>query len=714
MSFLSPALLIGLLAALIPPIIHLILRRQAVVVRFPALEFIRRSNKKTARRFRVKQLLLMLVRSLLLALLAFALARPFLARDDAPAALAGDGGGATVVVIDAGYPMRYRHEGETLLDRARFQAEAVLADGAGLAALVVAGDRVLVPIDELTGDLASVRRELGRVEPGYRTGALPEAVARAYELLADQPGERRVVVLTTPAGAASDLPAPPPGEGRPVLLPVDVSGGAPVPNRAITAVTLRPAPEVGATHWRVDARVHNAADAPVERLPVDLEIDGQIKVRGFLSLGPGEEATKTFYAPVDADAAVPAAVVLEADALPVDDRRPFWLRAAPRIRVLAVNGDPMPTPQRDELFYLERALAPTTTAGARVRLTIVGADTLDRVDLAGYDVVILANHGTPAPEVARALTAFVQGGGGLFVTLGDRVDPDAANAALAGLLPRALRTVRTSGDAAASAEGRDRQEARITVFERAHPILAALPDPAGSSLASTKIRRYMLLDPAPDASGGVVLGLDDGAPFLLTREVGAGRVALLTGTIDRDWGDLPIRPDFLPLLQHTLRYLTRVAEVDTAPVLVGRDAPIPVEDPRVARVQVQTPAGDLRVVERPREGDGPWVFTETETPGHYRLTPDPPLPGLVALPGFAVALDPAGADLRGPRVTGDADAPRAEAQARALDATRRTELWHAALLLLFVMLLAEAALLFKRRKEIPAMRSRSGTAAADG
>lgn len=715
MSFLSPALLIGLLAAAIPPIIHLILRRQAVVVRFPALEFIRRSNRKTARRFRVKQLLLMLVRSLLLALLAFALARPFLSRDDAPGGVSGDLDGATVIVIDATWPMRYRLDGETLLDRARFQAEALLGDGSGQAALVIAGDRVAVPIDELTGDLASVRRELGSIEAGHRTGTLPEAVARAYELLAAQPGgERRVVVLTTPAGAASDLPAPPPGESRITLVPVDVSGGAPVPNRAITGIALRPAPEVGATHWRIDARVLNAADVAVERLPIHLEIDGLVKVRGFVSLKPGEEAQKTFYAPVAADAAVPAAVVLEGDALPDDDRRAFWLRAAPRIRVLAVNGDPMPTPQRDELFYLERALAPTTTAGARVRLTITGADTLDRFDLTEFDVVILANHATPDPAVARALTAFVQGGGGLFLSLGDRVDADAANIALAGLLPRALRTVRTAGDAAASAEGGDRQLARITVFERQHPILAALPDPAGSSLASARIRRYMLLDPAPDASGGVVLGLDDGAPFLLTREIGAGRVALLTGTLDRDWGDLPIRPDFLPLLQHTLRYLTRVAEVDTAPVLVGRDAPIPVEDPRVARVRVQTPTGDLRVVERPREAEAAWVFSETAVPGHYRITPDPPLPSLIALPGFAVALDPAGADLRGPRAAGEADTATAEAQAAALGMSRRTELWHAALLLLFVMLLAEAALLFKRRRETPALRSRPERVAAEG
>ena len=677
-------------------------------MRFPALEFIRRSNRKTARRFRVKQILLMLVRSLLLALLAFALARPFLARDEVAGAVAGDSGGSTVVVIDAGYPMRYVLDGEALIDRARFQAEALLGDGAGQAALVIAGDRVEVPIDELTSDLAAVRRELGEVSPGHRTADLAEAVSRAYELLGDVPGDRRVVVLTTPAGAASDLPPPTGGKAAPQLVPFDVSGGEPVGNRAITGVDLRPAPEVGATHWRVDARVLNAADTPVERLPIRLEIDGVVKVRGFLSLGAGEEAVKTFYAPVAADAAVTAAVALDEDALAVDDRRPFWLRAAPRIRVLAVNGDPRPTPYRDELFYLERALAPNTTAGARVRLTIIGADTLDGHPLDDYDVVVLANYAAPPPPLARALTAFVQGGGGLLVSLGDRVEPEAANLALAGLLPRTLRTVRAAGDAAASAEGGDRLAARLTAFDRRHPILTTLPDPAQGSLASARIQRYMLLDPAPDAAGGVVIGLDDGAPFLLTREVGDGRVALLTGTLDRDWGDLPIRPDFLPLIQHTLRYLTRVADVDTAPVLVGRDAPIPVEEPRVQRVQVQTPTGDLRVVERPREADAPWMFSETDTPGHYALTPDPPLPGLAALPGFAVALDPAGADLRGRRDAAQAEAG-GEAQA-ALAVTRRTELWHAALLLLFVMLLAEAALLYKRRREVPALRGRRTSA----
>ena len=144
--------------------------------------------------------------------------------------------------------------------------------------------------------------------------------------------------------------------------------------------------------------------------------------------------------------------------------------------------------------------------------------------------------------------AFVRAGGGLLVTMGDRVKPQELNAALGPLLPRTLRDVRAAGDAAALDEGGDRRSARLSVFDRSHPILRPFGDPAGS-LGRARVGRYMLLDPAADAAGVVVMATDDGAPFLLTRTVERGRVALLTGTLDRDWGDLPIRPAFLPLVQ---------------------------------------------------------------------------------------------------------------------------------------------------------------------
>ncbi|MFN3202984.1 MAG: BatA domain-containing protein [Bradymonadia bacterium] len=705
MNFLSPLLLIGLAAALIPPIIHLIHKRKPKQVYFPALEFIRQSQKKTSRRFRIKQLLLMLVRSLLLALLAFALARPYFSRDNDALSATGQGGGSTVIVVDASYPMGYLLEGESLLDKARFKSGQVLdaLGSTGQASVIIAGDSVESPVGEVTHDLQAIRRALDDIEPGHVASTLSEGVSRAYDLLEEAPatGGRRVVVLTTAAGAASALPKPPPAAGGSPgieLFPLDVAEGASTPNRAILDVQVRPAPELGVGQWRVDARVANFSDQAVERLPIRLDLNGQPAVRGFVSLPPGGQKTKTFHTRALPDAAAKAEVVLEADNLALDDRRPFWLQTAPQIRVLAVNGDPRPTPHRDELFYLENALSPAMSGGTHIRVTTAAADTLERFDFNEFDVVILANFATPTPEQARDLEAFVRGGGGLLISMGQKIEPEEANVTLARLLPRSLRRVRVAGDAAASAQGGDRRPARLTTFNRAHPVMANLSDPATSSLGRAKIRRYMLLDPSPDAGGEVVMALDDGAPFLLTKVLERGRVALLTGSIDRDWGDLPIRPDFLPLVQQLVRHLTRISEVDVSPMLVGQAAVMPAEDGRIRRVKIVTPKGAVHTLDRPRDEAEPWAFEHTEVPGHYQVQPDPPLPELSTLPGFSVAVDAAAADLRGPKTSKSLEVQRSEAEK--VTSSARTELWHAALGFLFLMLAAETGLLFRKRRHI--------------
>ena len=41
---------------------------------------------------------------------------------------------------------------------------------------------------------------------------------------------------------------------------------------------------------------------------------------------------------------------------------------------------------------------------------------------------------------------------------------------------------------------------------------------------------------------------DGGAPALLERRVGSGRVLLWASTLDLSWSDLPLKPVFLPFV----------------------------------------------------------------------------------------------------------------------------------------------------------------------
>src|SRR5215212_7324442 len=99
MSFLMAPLLIGVLAAAIPVVIHLLHRQRTTPVQWGAMQFLLESQLQFRRRKKVDHWLLLLARMLLLALLAFLLARPLL-KSGALSALPGNGATDIAIVVD--------------------------------------------------------------------------------------------------------------------------------------------------------------------------------------------------------------------------------------------------------------------------------------------------------------------------------------------------------------------------------------------------------------------------------------------------------------------------------------------------------------------------------------------------------------------------------------------------------------------------------------
>ena len=69
---------LALLAGLIPILVHLINRRRYVRVPWAAMSFLLAANRRSARRIRLEQSLLLLTRIAVVVLLGLAVARPFL------------------------------------------------------------------------------------------------------------------------------------------------------------------------------------------------------------------------------------------------------------------------------------------------------------------------------------------------------------------------------------------------------------------------------------------------------------------------------------------------------------------------------------------------------------------------------------------------------------------------------------------------------------
>ncbi len=663
LGFVNPALLWGLLAAAIPVAIHLFFRRRPRPTPFPAIDFILKARRETERRLRLKKVLLFAARTLLLAAVAAAIARPRLEEPGQAAAAVPKGPAATAILLDASGSMRYRLGGKPLFERARADALGALA-ALGLeepATAVVCGSAPPA-VEPPSFDRAAVRRILERAEAEAGHADLTACFAAAVRALSDAKAQaslgKRVVVATDLAASAWRLDAPsaavetPGGRARPEVTVLDAARGAPLPNAAVVGLEAEPDPAAGPRGYRITIQLANPAKEPLKDAPLQLVVgtgkEARTAIRAFADVPPGGKARKqlSFAFPAGGPAAI--AATLPEDALHEDDSRALALVVPREVRALVVDGAPSPVRYRDEAYFVESALA---SPASPVRPTLVDAEAFPRADLAGYDVVFLLNVRSAAAK-ADELLRFVEQGGGLFIALGDQVEPEAWTKEMAALLPMPLHVVKTAAERGSSGA----RAARFAEVAWDHPALAVFTGDAREGLLGVRTFRYVLAKPRgsgkADGEAKVLATFDDGAPALVEARRGKGRILLFTSSADRDWTDWPIRTSFLPAMQRFAGFLAGGLDDRREPTLVV-GAPRTLRlDERETLVALIGPDGRER-----RRSELERLGLQEEAKNVLKLTPGEP--GLwqvkVAAGGqerveprlaFAVAPDPRESDTR--------------------------------------------------------------------
>ena len=131
-TFLNTALVWALAAAALPLIIHLFTRKKLTKIDFSTLLFLKAMQKSKIRQVRLKQWLLLLLRTLIIVCLVLAFMRPTL---QTVSAVFGKAAQKTIVVIvDNSLSMAATSRGQSLLSSAKEEAVKIVEGAA-------AGDR---------------------------------------------------------------------------------------------------------------------------------------------------------------------------------------------------------------------------------------------------------------------------------------------------------------------------------------------------------------------------------------------------------------------------------------------------------------------------------------------------------------------------------------------------------------------------------------------
>ena len=595
-------MLIGLVAAAIPLAIHLLHHSQTRPIPFSNLDFLRRLHHSRMRRVRLRQWLVLLLRTLIILLLVLAFSRP--------AHRSGGGGWwgrsapiAAVVLFDQSYSTTYRRPEGRLFDQMQRQAFALadLFDGRDEVVLIPFAKRAQSLERALDG--AHLKTQLEALLPGEESTDIGQALEAATRQLARLEDRHREVFLFTDLARYNwqevDAVEGWPGDAAVYICAADTAARA---NVHVGAVRIASWMAAAGARLELQVSLSNGADRPIRGVGVDLYLNDERVRRQTVDLRLGEERRIEFVVTPRRSGRTSGYIEVEDDDLALDNRRYFALELPERIGALALGHRPSDT------YYVRRALGAVVGDDPVLELRSGFIDEL-AAPLDSVDVLLLCNLQRLDAQQTRRVRDFVAGGGGLIVFPSAQADLRYYNRdLLPGLVPVRLKGV---------FDAPQEEAFRTLDGTRPHHALFAglFPENPGD-----RPRFFSTFEMVPVEGLQSLVHFDDGRIAAVGGWRERGRAVLFAAPLALEWTDLPLKGAFLPLLHRLVRYLA-LAPNHRTEYLVGQAVRhhLP-EVPVRSRVQAQSPSGQRLYLEPELIGGRHfWKIPRVEESGLWQL-----------------------------------------------------------------------------------------------
>jgi hypothetical protein len=556
MSLLAPFFLVGLLGIALPLWLHRLQTRNPERQPISSAMLLTQSERRLHVQKRLRFLFLLALRIALLALVALAFAQPLW--KFAAGLLAANSAREHLIIIDTSLSMSATGR----MEAARDEAERVIAElGTGDRAQLVAAGSTIELLgtggNGATNDKGALRRALSQVQAG--SGRLEYAAAMgAVDGLTGDSQLPLVVDLISDFQASGLSPRfaellPRSQRDRQIELQLHPVAMTVTPNFAISSMRV--------ATGTIDVNVRSYGGTSAQTVAVNLEQNGAARGRQQLLVPAGGEAAAHFTnVTLNAGDNRLVASLEPADRLAADDRYYAVLQGGGPQAVPLLTADARST----AMTFVGAALS---VAGGRYRVQAQPIDSFDARTLERYPWLVVDDLGAVNATLAASLRTWIESGGALLAASGARA--------------AALQSLPVSGERVRGLNARNADPLTIGRVDATH---AALVNTSGWQ--SVSVARMLKLDPA--ASDRVLIATDDGAPLLIEQRIGAGRLLLLTTSLDNNWSDLPVAPVFVNFIAEAARWLAGDSEV-SARQLAGATLPLPQAGP--GAVQVIDPEG---------------------------------------------------------------------------------------------------------------------------
>lgn len=526
MHFVNPLYLIGLLAIAIPVIIHLFNFRRFKKVYFTNVRFLEELEVQTRKQSRLRNLLILLMRILAIALLVFAFAQPYIPFSENSQKLASKN--VVSVFIDNSFSMEAAGTNGSLLDEAKKRGREVAAaykssdmfqllscDFEGRQQRLVTKDEFLKALDEL------------KISPDVRT--MTEIINRQSDMLrsASMGKKTAFIISDFQKSAYENMPAGQQYDFTTYLIPLkaETPGNVYIDSCWFSEPTQQPG-KVSV----LSARVWNKSSNDLEKIPLKLMVNGQQKSVTALDIkADGSIIAELPFASYETG---PQNGLLQVTDYPVvyDDKFYFSFDVLPAISVLTVNGKG-PNRFLDALF----------TGDSSVKFENANEKAIDYQRLHTFDLIILNEITDFSSGFTQELKRFAGDGGTLLMLPAANADVNVYNNFLVQLGSPIIKPIDTT-------------RSKVISINTTNIIFKDVfeSDP-GSTKSGTitelpEVRKHFPFS-ASDANQGVALmKLLNGDALLYHSKTGDGQLFLSAVPFDESFSSFPKMALFVPVI----------------------------------------------------------------------------------------------------------------------------------------------------------------------
>ncbi|MGC8560177.1 MAG: BatA domain-containing protein [Phycisphaerae bacterium] len=637
-----PIMLLGTALAAIPLIIHLLHRRKTTPIEWSAMLFLQPSETTQKQKRIPEHWLLLILRMLLLALIAFLLSMPVLS-DGGIAVIGRSSPADVVVVMDHSISTGFMSGRRTVFNHGILLLRSLihhLSPGDSLN-IVVAGHRnySLSRRGILIADQTRIERRfilpLEQMPAGLSGSSIPSAIRYAQEVAQRGDNLKKVIFVISNDRVISWK------IGRTGLWDSirTASAGRPAPvyNIKIPAIVTESDVSIGPLHIEpripgigqpahIIFTVANSGPLSVSGVRLRLLVNGQpVAVTRIRKLGAGKTRTCRFKYRFHTGGSHWLEVRTHfQDALAADNRSLAAVKVWSHLSVLIIDHQVGSIGDYRDSRFLAAALDPFPQEQARPALAtpeVVSISRAAQMHLRKFDAVILNDPSTVPGSLLTRLNLFARSGRGVWIIAGSYTHDHFLNTELQshGL------SVGTFGQLEKS-----RRPPFIVIRDRRSEIVKPLLQAGHNQIVGVTLRGWWALKPEINNTR-IIAATGDGDPLIVKRDLGSsgGRLLVWTTGVGGQLNDWPtVAASFVPLVNQSVEHLALVGrelssrrELNPGSMLVWTgpgpppitSAELTLPDKRIIPLHPRLEPGDQYLI----------TSSHTDEPGLYRLTLKP-------------------------------------------------------------------------------------------